>query len=350
MKIIEGIHSIFDGYLYDEHGLNCFLVPKYVASQAFRRINPDLYYFYLYTHLHYFFLSEKPYEHFMSNNRYQRDTIEEYVLSDKLGLKLEAVRIDNNLIEQVQQALVKDAIVFVPTNKRAIFYCEEYQRRDHPHLFLVKGFDEERNLAIIQDGEQNAALFNSPPSPTLRMSIGDTTSQFYLRNDMLESAFDAYNETYGYHKEHILIMSYSHAPSVHSAADAIKELSQLMSAYVGREQEILEPKLKYLIEEVDQFRIPYINTHMIFFRALARLIVQVPELQNRRTELDILARECQIAWKIIATKIGILHKRNRFEPEKLNESFSNVIVLEKKVINLVLDFGKMLRFEEMKMN
>jgi hypothetical protein len=283
LKVIESIDSIFDGNLYDEHGLNCFVVPKYAATQAFRKFNPDLYYLYFYFFHHYYFLTHPVYQEFMNTINYNdnRESIDRYVLRRKLGITVTAVKIDNDLVRKI----------------------------------------------------------NGKSAPALRMSTGDISAQFYMKEELLEEAFAGYNESYTYLKDHIQTMAYYGQPGAHSLHEALSDVAVTVKPYLGNESAILKPKLNYLIQEREVNRIPFINSQKIFFKTLLKAIPDMPHYNERKTEIDRLAAECVSGWNRLAAEIGILRSRNTFAEEKIRGTFDKLVDVEKDVLSALYHVG-----------
>lgn len=333
MKELNGIECIFDGNLYDDHGLNCFYEPKYNAMQHFSKLGPHLYYLYFYFYGHYNFLSAGPFEGFVINQPYDLDQIEKHVLNRKLGLDIVNVEIEGNLVETVENNLLQDRPVFVPLSKKEIFYCEEYMKKDHPHFLFIKGFDSERRLFIIQDGEQNVALTNSKPLPAIRNKIGDVSSQFYMPYDLLEKGFESYNNAYGYLKNHIQVIKSVEPASIDTHTKALLDIAKTLEGFSGNARSLVESKLNYFKQETDQFRFAYVNSHKLFFKLLLQSVSEHAQLNDFKEELEKLADDCINKWRNTILTIDMQRsKKSASADEQVEKIFGEVLETEQRWI------------------
>ncbi|MGX4587810.1 hypothetical protein [Paenibacillus chitinolyticus] len=337
MKELKGIDCIFDGNLYDDHGLNCFYEPKYNAMQNFSSLGPHLYYLYFYFYGHYNFLSVDPFEGFVINQPYDLDQIEKYVLNRKLGLDILNLEIENNLIEVVENNLLQDRPVFVPLSKREIFYCEEYKKKDHPHFLFIKGFDSERRLFIIQDGEQNVSLTNSKPLPAIRNKIGDVSSQFYMQYDLLEKGFESYSKAYSYLSNHIQVIKSVEPASIDTHTKALSDIAKIMKGFSENSRSLVESKLEYFQQESDQFRFAYVNSHKLFFKLLIKSISEHVQLNEVKDDLEKLADDCINKWRNTILTIDMQRsKKSASAKEQVEKIFGEVLETEQRWIEVFL--------------
>ncbi|WP_068777160.1 BtrH N-terminal domain-containing protein [Paenibacillus sp. FJAT-26967] len=346
MKVLNGIDCIFDQYLYDEHGLNCFLAPKYLATQTFNQEYPDLFYLYFYLFFHYNFNpadrdAPRLYHHDL-------DSIESYLLKEKLGLEMADINIEDNLVEKIEENLTEGRPVFVPVSKKAIFYCEEYLRNDHPHLILVKGYDRERRRFVIQDGEQLVSLTNSRPYPALRTKIGDVCSEFYMLYETLESGFDMYKESFVYMDGSIKAMRAVKAPAIDSSLNALIDISDMIMEFAGNEEHFIQSKLEYLAHSDNELIMAYISSQKILFNILNRFISMHDQDPSHVEHIRILMNECSGLWKKLTNIIVLNTGRRKAGLENSSSSMINslsdeIMEMEIKLLKDIAKIGAALK-------
>lgn len=109
------------------------------------------------------------------------DMIEEK-MSEYLGIETVKVKVNGNLNTKIREIIDGNYPVVVPINLRKLYYSEHYLVNDCPHLVVVKGYDEEKQLYHILDGiqckfEDELQRYND----------------FVIRYEDLEECFEAYS-------------------------------------------------------------------------------------------------------------------------------------------------------------
>ncbi|MVP01962.1 hypothetical protein [Paenibacillus lutrae] len=343
MQVIDGIDCLFDQNLYDEHGLNCFYVPKYIATQAYGQQNPDLFYLYFYFYLHYNVRSDPQFPQPYNND--SLDLTEAFVLKEKLGLEIVALPADEDLVLKIEEQVRNGWPVFVPVNKKAIFYCEEYLKKDHPHLTLIKGFDSERKVFVIQDGEHNVSLTNSKPYPALRTRTGDVCSQFYMLYDMLESGYGLYNESFEYMRGTIKVLKPLTSVTA-PASGVLTDLSGMILEYAGQEEQLIGPKFDYLLNHDTGLGMAYANTQKVLFKMILKFMAANEEDPSRIAQIQTLMNDCHEAWKKLIHFVMFIHKREQGSAEEtlknqtvISQFQEEIIQLERKLLDQLARIG-----------
>lgn len=121
--------------------LDCFERPMTIACYY---LKPEYEYLYI--------VFRKMYQTFFFNGEGQNDIFKDY--EKELGIKCVKVDIENNLIETIIDILDQGYPVLVPGNLRGLYYSRQYLHDDWPHLFLIKGYDKEKELFHMLDSTQ----------------------------------------------------------------------------------------------------------------------------------------------------------------------------------------------------
>ncbi|MCO6018454.1 hypothetical protein CKN86_01320 [Carnobacterium divergens] len=89
----------------------------------------------------------------------------------------------NELKTCIKDCLVKDCLVLVPGNLKELYYADQYKEIDWPHLFLITGFDEKKQLFYLMDSTQ---LKSNDPQE----------KEFVIDQDYLTKIFIGYFEAF----------------------------------------------------------------------------------------------------------------------------------------------------------
>ena len=76
------------------------------------------------------------------------------LITRNFGINCYNVPVGNHLIESVIDCLNEGNPVLVPGNLKKLYYSEHYMINDWRHLFLIKGYDDERKIFKIVDSTQ----------------------------------------------------------------------------------------------------------------------------------------------------------------------------------------------------
>lgn len=332
MKVIPGIKIVKDGLNYKDHGLNCFVVPKYLATQAFREENPDIFYlyYYLFSHYNLFNLSENPASNF--EQPFDGDRVEQLVLNTKLGLELVREDLSNqDAIEKIESCIDQGWPVLIPTNKRAYYYCwKHFREMDGAHLLLVTGYYKEKELFAIHDGEQQS-IINSVYAP------------FYMTYSMLMETFHSYNEHFQYMKNAIQYMRpFEQGTIIKNGAEAIIDISRTLAPYVGRERELIQPKINFVAYSpiLKRHLIVYINGQPILTKMLLQFSYSFDSTDQFRKELEHVGEELYWYWKQLTTLIGVVLGQGIRRDADVDRLVDKIIKYEEKFIRLMVELGQ----------
>ncbi|MGV8146281.1 MAG: hypothetical protein ACLKAK_10800 [Alkaliphilus sp.] len=147
MKILKNVRENKDQYTIAE--INCFEKPIAIALTKYDPFLSHLYYISLKM------LQVYDVKGFCCQN-YDAfpilSSIKEVML--RLGFSLEEAQIENSLSDVIMKEINNGHIVFVEGNLKELYYSKHYRTNNWNHLFLIKGYDQEREIYYINDASQ----------------------------------------------------------------------------------------------------------------------------------------------------------------------------------------------------
>ena len=160
--------------------------------------------------------------------------------SEETGVACIAKEINSDLVDCIKSLLQHEIPVLVPGNLITIYYSNFYREKDWSHLFLVNGYDDERELFYILD---HTHLFDD----TDRCEY----CKFVIKWEDLCETFRQYN---GYYKDKIYFMVHKKDEISRKCRQQIllKELVLNMEGKKNVEYSILD-FLKHCYEEKGDF-------------------------------------------------------------------------------------------------
>lgn len=166
---LEHITDEIEPYSLDR--INCFERPAAIVIDLIKKNGSVLYLLYLKFFQSYSLYGEESYETIISN------------LEEEIGIKRYTFKIEGNLTDKVIDLINQGHPVLVPGNLKALYYSEHYMVNPWKHMFLVKGYDDEKKIFRLLDG-----IHHGPASEQAKYY--DTV----IRMDDLEEVFAAYKE------------------------------------------------------------------------------------------------------------------------------------------------------------
>ena len=344
-NVISGIDTAFDTFRFKVHGINCFTVPKYLAVSAFRPVNRELFYAYIYMYCHYNLLGlAKNPQHIVRELNiagYDLEGFEQYVLTQKLGLELLTVSIKGNLRQKICKALDSGFPVLVPTDQGKYFYWESYQQEVRPHLLLVKGYNADTDVFVIHDGVQNNRL--NQLLATLGFELGDAYSEFYMPASLLEQAYKSYIEHNSYLRDQIQIIQPKGIPTIKSKRDALIDLVTELESHLDNVPALLAPKFTALEREgtfQTEAEALYINSQQVLAKTLPKLLPDDAAYVSLKRNLEDLGLAAYRAWKQFITAFAVMDRKGYRQVDVLSKLRLNILEVENKFLYLLHEAGQ----------
>lgn len=332
-----------DGLNFNDHGINCALVPIYLATKAFGKEYPQIFYLYFYFTYHYNLLGLELTDLF-DNFYSKKDIITNFILNNKLGLGLKDVEANNeNLITKIVEGIDQKNPVIVPINSGEVYYYGNYNERDHGHLLLVKGYDEKKELLIIHDvGQLGRFLFRDT---NLGRELGSVYSTFCMKYEDCKKHFKSYNEIYTY-KKNVLqyLFPLGEQNAVETFMQALNDISEQIKLYSGNFDSLLSCKFQLINGKIsndsnDTRLMNFNNSYFIISKMLSNYVEKNQDKNTLkiRTMAD-QANKTYEAWKNYLVQAMVKRKRKDFELGQLNELRERVVNEELKFLNCVALF------------
>ncbi len=310
--ILSDILPLFKGLTFERDGLNCFTAPKAVATSFFDPVSPYAFNAYVYFAAHYDALGLAADPDDMMPQPWSMDAIERVVLA-KLGLELVSVRPAPDLAECVCEHIDGQQPVLVPIDKTRLFYYAHARDRPAASLLLVKGYQEDSRVLIIQDCIQSYHLLDAPvtgDAVELRATVGDLYTQFYLTDRLLSDAFDAYRSHYRYLDGHVQVLRRAPRsdPGTTSPGRVLADLAAVVTgASPSGVEQLVRRKLEWLDRSVHsdlRHTLVFVNSQRILPDAIAHLTPSVGDGEPRLAALTGAVDRARAAWQGYATAVA----------------------------------------------
>ena len=172
-KLLSHIKPLEEHYLLDY--LSCFEKPLGIAIEGMRNNYSSLFYAYLKFLLSY-------------NTKFNEINslfgVFEIILP-KVGFSLNKIEVSSsgNIHKIIKEEINCNHPVFIKGNQKEIPYSIYYKEENWPHLYLVSGYDEEKQIYFIIDGTQNKKNIHF-------------YDEFVIDFKTLESTSSSYNKIY----------------------------------------------------------------------------------------------------------------------------------------------------------
>ncbi len=346
LKRLPGILTAADGFQFEAHGLNCFVVPKYLASTCFRPAGRELFYSYLYLYVHYA-LFDPPDDIHAAVPATEPITAIRRVMTGKLGLDLKHVRSQPDLWQQIQILLDSGSPVLVPVDRAACFYdVEHYGQTPAPTLLLVKGYNPETQVFVVQDWIQNNSLLSTPlldPTPgaasdgaytltaplgaalPLSTMVGSAYSEFFVLPALLQAWHDAYNQHFDYLQHQLQVMQATGMPRVYTGAEALADIATELELVLDGIPRIIAPKLTMLTragtfagERHMKAKLQFLNSQQVLAHTLASLVLPDGAEPHQGRALTMAGLACWARWRDLVMTVAVMDLQGVRQPATLD--------------------------------
>lgn len=103
-------------------------------------------------------------------------------LESELGIRCIKLYAKDSLIESITQLLNQGYPVLVPGNLKYLYYTNHYKKEDWGHIFLIRGYDETREIFYILDSMQQPNQNDYPIYDNFSMTYQQLTTLFEMYN------------------------------------------------------------------------------------------------------------------------------------------------------------------------
>ncbi|MNW37842.1 hypothetical protein D3C74_148950 [compost metagenome] len=230
-------------------------------------------------------------------------------------------------------AIIKSQIdikrpVFVSGNQKEIPYSIYYKDEDWPHLYLIYGYDDDKELYFIIDGTQN------------RRDISQYTD-FVLESNILQKSYTSFVETF--HSE--LLYSIQTINLVPNQFDCYKKMLEEAEVYINKqpfkELDIMKGYYDRITELTEneilscyQNLLQIIKNKKVMFNEMIKVIKLNAGNTYHYGAIEELSVELFSSWnKVIVNYIMSLYRRKKLNIQEV--SYSS-IKIEKKMKDLLM--------------
>ncbi len=174
-KVIVQLKPNRDNYTVDY--ISCFEKPLGIAIESLQPGWGNLFYICLKLMRAYYNLTDNSDEIF----QYTRE------MMPRFGLKLKTLALSDDLISSIKAEIDLHNPVFVPGNLRELFYSYHYKTSDWEHLFLITGYDDDKNIFFVLDGCQ-------------KKTEEHKYEEFAIPFDVVTAMYESYKAVYPLHE------------------------------------------------------------------------------------------------------------------------------------------------------
>jgi hypothetical protein len=213
------------------------------------------------------------------------------LISKNFGINCYNIPVEDHLIASVIDCLNEGNPVLVPGNLKMLYYSEHYMINDWRHLFLIKGYDDERKIFKIVDSTQQ------PP----RDDIIHYTDFFLKFEDLclMFKGLPPADQYITYYK-----LSESPIESMSSLLFIVNQLQQLLSENKHIETNILQIIKEDTTQNSEAFKNSIINDVINISKYKMILLEQLSKLLDiykyDTTVLNKITKSLEKHWRISA--------------------------------------------------
>lgn len=236
----------------------------------------------------------------------------------ELGIRCNKVAPKENFFEVIIQLINEGHLVLIPGNLKCLFYSGYYMKSDWGHLFIIKGYDDEKKIFYIFDSIQEKDKAGSPIYTDFVMRFNDLYDIF--------EGFRVLREPYIYYLEDI--------NSTEMYQERLKEFFEQLYKSIEKQQYMEHKILKELRQAKDQeikvdnlCNIPKYKTMMLLH--VAKIM---KKLSYDVSNLECLADELEELWK--QNNKLFIRKLLKNTPDQVEYAVSEKIIeTEKKLLS-----------------
>jgi hypothetical protein len=260
MKTLTGIKPPHDGLQYAAHGLNCFIVPKYLAARRFGSTHPDWFYLYTYLQMHFSLLQPDLPPSFSTE---YLDRVTNSVLEERLGIGISRMPLEKDLFAQVKRLIDAGNPVLIPTDRSLFYhYPEKFGGKPDDNLLLLIGYAEGNGMLVSLDRMRHDVLTDpffaphgggmhgySPQGPRktpLNEVIGDVHTALPLPAELIRESNESYNRAFPFLAEELQVMFPLPDRPAQDEHARWEELAVLVGGFLDDVAALLEPKFRLL--------------------------------------------------------------------------------------------------------
>ncbi|MDI9216410.1 hypothetical protein [Clostridium tertium] len=332
-----------DTYPFDR--INCFEKPIGIALDSFGE-NYSGYYYMLIKLIQSYNIKG----YMIKNNKNFDMDITKKLLEDVFEIKLNN-KTGDSIYSIIKEQIDRNNPVLVPANLKGLFYSKYYKESDWPHLFLIKGYNENHELYNIMD--------------YLHLSSDEGTYRdFFISFSVMDELFGMYNSSISektvYYMEDVRINynkteKYSHDKFIDNVINLYLNLQDDQPYkeldFINQINDYIDKLKSNPISENDRNHIVTDNKLDFLTINLMNIIkykeVFIDELLNKIP----LTESCSnIKQKLLSTKKDLVNKwnitinmmlRNIYKRKKINSDdyIIETIKYEEKMKNLVKEYA-----------
>ncbi|MCX8129427.1 MAG: BtrH N-terminal domain-containing protein [Clostridia bacterium] len=165
-KILSNIKHYKDIYSIDK--VNCYEKPLGIVLDSFDSRFSGI--FFMYTKL----------SSFCHKNSFLNNDILKDIIENKLELKF-GIHQPTDFHSFIKENIDSQTCVLVPGNLKELYYTNHYRQADWDHLFLIIGYDDNKEIYYMMDGAHKDSYFYS---------------EFVVQFDVLEKMYISYCEAF----------------------------------------------------------------------------------------------------------------------------------------------------------
>lgn len=326
------------------HGLSCFAAARYMAISTFGPIYPDLFFAYVYFYSHYDFLGIEEHHDISIRQPSNPDTLERYVLRQKLGLELVELPVQANLGNAICQQLDMMLPVIVPIDRIRLdqirlFISKNYRYDVEIYPLLIIGYHVDKRQFITYDNVRSHQS-SQPSSPKEQ----DVYAQFSIDEDVLLEVFQTTDTHYQFKQDTIHTIQVKEEPPI-SKSEAVHDIIAQIRAYHDHFPDLLQRKFAFLqgqshyqSSERDAMireEIKYINSQKILGDTLLRLLEEQTWHEATRKQLKKANIAAWQAWKKLHLGLSIMDSKGQRELSTLESLRSIALRAEQNFLQLM---------------
>lgn len=317
-----------DKYQIDE--IDCFEKPIGIVLESLGEGYSNL--FYMCLKLTQAYNINKYYPNQIKSTIESEMDLKKRLLKNEFNIGIYSDICNDNLHDSIESKINDNSVILIPASLMELYYSKYYKKRNWPHLFLIKGYDRENKLYYTLDSTQfykeNLALYKD----------------FVIQYDVLEKIHEAYKKEFF---NELYFIDCKEKDNIIDRHTIIKKCLDLYLNDLNHQPYREIDYINYMYESLNiKEEVTYFSEKL--FRTIkaknvfySELIDILKKSNYRKDALDNLETDKERlinSWKKVINIIFVNVRRKK--KLDVNEEVSEVVALEKKIRNALVEVEK----------
>lgn len=224
------------------------------------------------------------------------------VLGDYFGIELRSIstKKNNTIYDLIKENVTEGKATLIPVNPSILPYCDYYKEKNWIHWIYCNGYDDNKNLVLVEDHVQNGM-----ESTNYR--------PFMFTASQVEELHESYNKVWTDvpSQNKCFVLEKVSKSRIHDDYTFLKELKYLISNYFNKKEEIVHiEEIAFNEKDYDLiFSLKHLKT--IYNDVFCKLVTHNFEIDDKVVEIQELAATIKNKWDVLARNAKLSQLRRR---------------------------------------